>query len=245
MHPDVRTALLLQELDLRITELKREIAALPRQIAEIERLLESHIKRLDLDKTALAANQRERKKLEGDISTHQQKISRLRDQMLLAKTNEQYRAFLHEIAFEESAISKGEDRILEQMIEAEALEKNVKAAEVSLNEERRVVEAKKRETKQRTDEDRAALAEAEARRNEAAATLPPSFLATYDRLRQRNKDGVAISEAKGGICLACRLTIRPQLFEDLKKSDAVVTCENCRRILYFEVVTDVEGTMNV
>jgi predicted nucleic acid-binding Zn-ribbon protein len=35
------------------------------------------------------------------------------------------------------------------------------------------------------------------------------------------------------------------LFEDLKKSDAVVTCENCRRILYFEVVIDVEGTMNV
>ena len=38
----------------------------------------------------LAANQKERKKCESDIPVQEQKISKLKDQMLSAKTNEQY-----------------------------------------------------------------------------------------------------------------------------------------------------------
>ena len=132
MHTDVAIVVRLQEIDLRIAELRREIATLPRQIAEIEKALVSHMKRLELDKAALAANQRERKRLDGEVATHQQKISKLRDQMLQAKTNEQYRAFQHEIEFCEQAIRKCEDHTLDLMGEAETLEINVKAAEVSL-----------------------------------------------------------------------------------------------------------------
>ena len=91
MHPDTHLVSQLQAIDLRMAELEKEVAALPKHIAVIEKTLESHQRRLEADRAALTANQKDRKKLEGDIQMHEQKISKLRDQMLGAKTNEQYR----------------------------------------------------------------------------------------------------------------------------------------------------------
>ena len=98
-----------------MAELEKEVAALPKHIAVIEKTLESHQRRLEADRAALTANQKDRKKLEGDVQMNEQKISKLRDQMLGAKTNEQYRAFQHEITFCEDSIRKAEDRILDLM----------------------------------------------------------------------------------------------------------------------------------
>ena len=85
MLPDLAQALRLQALDRRITSLDSEIATLPKHIAEIEKKLESHTRRLEVDRAALTANQREHKKLEGEIQIQEQKISKLKDQMLQAK----------------------------------------------------------------------------------------------------------------------------------------------------------------
>ena len=143
MHPDTHLVIQLQSLDQRIAALEKEVAALPKHIAAIEKTLESHLRRLEADKAALAANQKERKKIEGDIQMNEQKISKLRDQMLGAKTNEQYRAFQHEIEYIEKEIRKAEDRILELMTESEPLDGNVKKAEAALKEEKQLVEAEK------------------------------------------------------------------------------------------------------
>ena len=127
MHPDVHLVIQLQSLDQKIGGLDKEVAALPKHIAVIEKTLDSHLRKLEADKAALSANQKERKKMDGDIQVHQQKISKLRDQMLGAKTNEQYRAFQHEIEYIEKEIRQAEDRILELMTESEPLDRNVKA----------------------------------------------------------------------------------------------------------------------
>src|ERR1700690_1335995 len=121
MAADIEQVTRLQSLDMKIAELEREVATLPKHIAQIEKTLDSHLRRLERDRAALAANQKERKQLEDDVKVETQKISKLRDQMLGAKTNEQYRAFQHEIDFVEKEIRKAEDRILELMAESEPL----------------------------------------------------------------------------------------------------------------------------
>src|ERR1700722_19053028 len=143
MHPDTNLVIQLQSLDQHAAALEKEVAALPKHIAAIEKTLEGGLRRLEVDKAALAANQKERKKIDGDIQTNQQKISKLRDQMLGAKNNEQYRAFQHEIDYAEKEIRKAEDRILELMAESETLDGNVKKADAALKEEKKVVEAEK------------------------------------------------------------------------------------------------------
>src|SRR5437016_1234094 len=143
MLPDIERVVRLQDLDNRAAELSREISALPRHVAEIEKKLDSHQRKLEADRAALIANQKERKRLEGEIQLQEQKISKLKDQTLGAKTNDQYRAFQHEIEFCEKEIRQAEDRILELMSESEPLEKNVKTAEIALKQEKAQVEAEK------------------------------------------------------------------------------------------------------
>ena len=160
-------------------------------------------------RSILSANARDRKKLDLDVQTHQQKISKLKDQMLGAKTNEQYRAFQKEIEYCETEIRKAEDRTLELMEEAEQLAKNVKAAEQSLAEEKKVVEGRKKEAGARSDADKAELARLNAERAALVAGLPADLVATYVRLHKRMSDGRAVAKVVEETCGACHMTDSP------------------------------------
>lgn len=234
----------LQSLDLRISALEKEVAALPKHIAGIEKTLESHVRKLEADRAALAANQKDRKKLEGDIQVHEQKISKLKDQMLGAKTNEQYRAFQNEIEFVEKEIRAAEDRILDLMSESEPLDHNVKRAEAALKEEKQSVEAEKGLARQRTAADQAELDKLHVERRDAAAKLPPAVRSAYDRIRKK-WNGVVIAEAVEGLCSACQLIIRPQHMQDLKRGDQLMTCESCGRFLFYNPPVQVEDIARV
>src|SRR5579862_9461944 len=174
MLPDIQHAIRLQILDDRVRALTKEILALPKHIAEIEKKLESHQRRLELDKAALMANQKDRKRLEAEIQAHEQKISKLKSQMMDAKNNEQYRAFQHEIDFAGQEIRKAEDRILELMGEAEPLDKNVKAADIALADEKKHVEAEKAQARERTAADQKEIDSLKAERQTIVAQMTPS-----------------------------------------------------------------------
>jgi predicted nucleic acid-binding Zn-ribbon protein len=163
---------------------------------------------------------------------HEQKISKLRDQMLGAKTNEQYKAFQHEIEYIEKEIRTAEDRILELMSESEPLDINVKKAEAALKEEKALVEAEQKRARERTAVDQAQIAQLRGERAEFAAKLPPATLSNYDRIRKKF-NGIAIAEAVAGRCSACQIVLRPQYVQDLRRGDQLMTCEVCGRFLFY------------
>jgi predicted nucleic acid-binding Zn-ribbon protein len=239
MVPDIELVIRLQRLDNRISELREEVAALPKHIAEIEETLESHQRKLEADHAALSANQKERKKLEGDVQVLEQKVSRLRDQMLEAKTNAQYRAFQHEIEYCENEIRKAEDRILDLMSESEPLEENLALAEGALKEEQEQVEREKAAARERTAADKRQLEQIQAEREEVAASLGSQSYSTYERIRKK-WHGAALAEGTDGRCSACNIILRPQFYQDLRKADRLMTCESCGRLLYINPSADFE-----
>ena len=244
MHPDTHLVIQLQSLDQRISTLDREVAALPKHIAAIEKTLESHLRKLEADRAALTANQKDRKRLEGEVQVQEQKISKLRDQMLGAKNNEQYRAFQHEIEFAQNEIRKAEDRILDLMSESEPLDQNVKKTEISLKAEKTAVEAEKGVARDRTAADQAELDTLRAERREAAAKLPAPVRNMYDKI-QKKWHGSVIAEALDGRCAACQLNIRPQHMQDIKRGEELKTCENCGRFLFYNPPVQVEDVARV
>lgn len=241
MHPDTHLVIQLQSLDQRIAALEKEVAALPKHIAVIEKTLESHIRKLEADRAALVANQKERKKLEGEIQIHEQKISKLRDQMLGAKTNEQYRAFQNEIEYAQNEIRKAEDRILELMTESEPLEINVKKAEVALKEEKQVVQSEQGRARERTAADQAQINQFRSERVQVVGQLPKQTVTTYQRIYKKWHGNVVIAEAVDNRCSACQIVLRPQYMQDLKRSLELMQCESCGRFLFYNRPVSVEA----
>lgn len=232
MHPDLQLLIELQAIDKEIARLSAEVAYLPRHIRDIESKLAGAVKQLEADRRALAENQKERRKLEGDISLIQQKIAKYKDQMFEVKTNEQYKALQHEIEFAEGEIRKIEDKVLERMMAAEELEGRVKKAEKQLAAERAEVERDKAEATARTRADEESLASLTREREERRAHILADTLGKYDAL-MRGRRGVAVAEVRDGTCSECNVRLRPQAFQEVKLNDRVRQCENCTRILYY------------
>jgi predicted nucleic acid-binding Zn-ribbon protein len=233
MHVDLPRVRELQQVDDRIRELDEEIGRLPKYISDIERQLESHKKQIEANQAALVENKKSHRALESEIAAHQQHISRLRGQMSEAKTNEQFRAFQHEIDFHEEGVRKIEDRILDKMVEAETLMQNVKKAEAALRVESDKVQREVAETKTRVAKDEQEAAAVRTTRAELAKVLSSQVLRTYEHVR-RSRAGLAVARASADRCLACNVVFRPQFSQMLRSNEQVLTCEACGRILYYE-----------
>ena len=232
MHPDLKGVVEIQQLDRQVAELGALIDSLPKQIQTLQSQLDEFIYAHEERKKRLAANLKERKNLEGEIKVIQEKITKHKDQLYQVKTNDQYRAMLKEIEGEEANTRKIEDQILEKMIEAEDIQEHIKEAAARLEGEKARVAA---EIKRLQDERQKDLEERErqqARRKDVAAALSNSVLALYERIRHY-RTGPAVAEVRNGLCTGCNVLLRPQVYNEVRSNEAVLTCENCSRIYYY------------
>ena len=231
MHPDLKTLIDLQQVDAKIADLTSQIDALPSQIATLEAQLNKFLHAHEDRKQRLSANQKERRDLEGEIQSTQAKISKHKEQLYQVKTNEQYRAMLKEIEGEEANIRGIEDRVLEKMVEGEEVQKNINQTATRLEGEKARVAAETR----RLDSIREACVRERdgvlARRKELATSLSERVLELYERLRRWRHDALAL--VREGACAACNFVLRPQFYNEVRTNEALLECENCRRILYY------------
>ena len=234
MHPDLEKLLVLQDVDKEILRLNEEVAALPKRVAAIEAQLAGTKAQLEAAKVAVKADEAAKKKFDAANLDLQQKISKYRDQMLAVKTNEQYKALQHEIDFAQQEIQTNDDKILETMVDADAKAAQVKAAEAELKAETAEIEREKKVAHDKTSEDEKLLAEWHAKRSGLRTGVPEEWLAHYERIAKARKTG--LSEARDGRCLTCQMTLRPQVFAEVRAGHKLVPCESCSRILYFRVV---------
>ena len=231
MNPDLQTLIELQRLDTTIAELESEIESLPQKIAQVESQLAEHMQAVEASKKRLADNQRSRRKRENEIAALRDKVSHYKDQSFEVKTNEQYRALLHEIEYHEAEIRKLEDEMLVEMIDSEALEKQLREAERSLAEERSRTEQEIAAARQRQQQDEGELNTARVRRAEIQGRLAPDVYETYERVARFRK-GLAVAEVRNGTCGACHVHLRPQAYAEARTNSQIVVCESCGRILY-------------
>ncbi len=228
---DLATILQIQVVDSRAEELRAEIDKLPRYVAEIERKLASHKAQLAAEKTAVASSDKERRQLEAAIAAHEEKASKLLAQMSEAKTNDQYRAFRNEIAFERKEVKNAEDRILDIMEESEAAQQRVSTAEKALAAESEIVGKEVEEAKARVSIDQEQLAEVMKERESLAAIVKPGLLKAYERVSKRGR-GAAVSKLENNRCESCNMLVRPHLVQRLRQGDEIISCEFCSAILY-------------
>ena len=237
MPSEISVLLGIQELDHRIGELTREIDNLPKHVASIKARLAAHRQALERTQAILGENGKERRHLESQVGDHRQKIARLQDQMNGARTNEQFRAFQHEIQFCKDAIDQFEERILENMEQAETLESNVSQAAADLQVEEAKVANDVEVAAARIEADKHERARKELDRNSAVRQVSSSTMQTYERIRKAR--GTAVAPVINESCGACHVRVRPKFLQDLRHlTDGIFTCESCGLIVYLPDALD-------
>ena len=236
MLADIENLLKLQDVDKEIRRLREEIAELPKRVAAIEQRLAGTKAQLEKAQAAVKADEAARRKYDTNINDLRGKISKYRDQSLDVKTNDQYKALLHEIQFAEKEIAANEDKILELMVNADARDKEVKAAQAELKAETAEIEREKEQARQRTAEDEKLLAEWRAKRDQLRSGIGEDLLRHYERVSKFRGSG--ISEVRDHKCLACQVMLRPQTYNEVRSGNQTIVCDSCQRILYFNAADE-------
>ena len=233
MHPDLETLVDLHKADVELRRFDSELAALPQKKGAIDAQIVADRAALDAAKASLDGQSKDRKRLELEVQDFETKRSKYKGQLGEVKTNKEYTALLHEIENVDREIRSREDSILEAMEKVEGGQSKVKAEEAAFKsvESARRDEIKSIEGKiKECEEQRAAIA---ATREKKVGALKPDLLAEYSRILARR--GTALSEAKDGACTMCHVKLRAQVFVDVKRNDAIITCSSCSRIMFFVV----------
>src|SRR4029077_12052189 len=237
MNADLERLIELEKVDREAARLTEEVATLPKRVAAIEAKLAEHKAAVEKAKAQIKSNEASRRQLETDIKGFQEKIAKYRSQSSSVKTNDEYRALMHEVEFAEKQISGCEDKILELMSGLENEEKALKVAEAELKTESADVEKEKADARVRTAEDEKLLAGLKEQRETIRSTVNDSALAHYDRVMRQRKS--ALAEAREQKCMACFVMVRPQTWQEIRTNEQIITCNSCGRILYFDPASEV------
>lgn len=228
-HP-LEALLVLQNKDRKISKLQREIRDIPARKAEVESQLENAKARLAAARDDQMKIQSDLKQLEVEVESRREKITKYRQQQMEAKTNEQYRALLHEIAAEEKEISELEDSEIELMEKLDASKKSIEERESELSEEEEGIKDEQEMLLERLSEAEEDLKSLQEDRARLAANVDASLLVKYERIFANKRD-FAVVEVENGHCRGCNMKLPPQVVNDAINPNKLVACNYCGRML--------------
>ena len=232
MNPDLTRLIRLQQLETAADEARRKVAEHPARIQALDARLQAARDAVAGLKARLAAASDKRRADEKDVAIVQTRLAKYKDQLLDVKTNREYTAMLHEIEAAQNDIRTREDRILEIMLESDELNAGIKKSGTELETAEKEIASERTMLDAEMEGLQAAIGRTTAEREKLVADIDRHVLSVFEATA-RGRKGVAVAEAKDGLCTICHVRLRPQVFNEIRKNESIIHCDSCRRILYF------------
>lgn len=231
MFEPIEGLLILQERDRRLANLKEQISQIPQDEARAKGRLNSDEQAVATAKSGLQQIGVEAKKVELDVETRRNTISRLKQQQFETRKNEEFQALGHEVERYAAEIDELETKQLEFMEKADAQREVLDAAEAALAKSQEVVDQDLADLKQRSENLEKEHSTVAAERVKLAADVDEELLSLYERLLVKKK-GVAVCPVESGQCGGCHVKLIPATLVKVQAGKEIAQCENCGRILY-------------
>ncbi len=232
MSPELQLLIQLQDLDTNLERVRQRIAEIPLAQEALAARITDGTGAVNTVKECIAESQSHRREIEKDLTAIQTRLSKFKGQLMEVKTNKEYQAMQKEMAAAEVEIRGHEDRLLDQMLQAETLAAELKAAETALKTEQADVAREQQALEQERKTLDSELQHASAARQAIVTQLSRETMALFERVAHGRR-GLAVAEARDGLCTACHVRLRPQSFNEIRRNDALNQCDSCTRILYF------------
>jgi uncharacterized protein len=229
----IKLLIRLQEEDSRILEKRAFIDRVPRRIHEVDEPLKKATEELEKLKARGEMLVKKRRDREKALEELQDKIKKMKARVSEIKTNKEYQAHLREIEASEKEISKIEEEILVIMEELDVHQKQQRELEGKLSVEVEKLKAFRNELDLDVRKHEKELSELRERRAGIVKQIDPSVYDLYMALL-KSGNGSAVTRTRNEVCMGCNMNIPPQLFVEIRKSEELIQCPQCRRILYYE-----------
>jgi len=231
VHSELEQLLILQDRDQKIRQIRTEIETVPLRRSSLEAQLAASRASVEGLKQRARQVEIDRKRLELDVGTRTETISRLKTQQYQTRKNEEFRAIGHEIERYENEIRKIEDDELELMVLADKVKADL------AEEEKKATAAQNSIARQTADlEEKSKALESQLQglskeRSELAGKIDEDSLGRFERLF-KSKGDAAVVAIEHGVCTGCHMKVTTATAAQVKAGKEIVSCENCGRILY-------------
>ena len=233
MLPELATLREVQGFDLRLAACDRDLARVPGALEGIDREIESARSHVGAVEEALRETTAEHRRAETELEEAEASVDKYGDQLLGARSNEEYKGLQQQIANTRTRIGTIEDRILALMEKADELEGKLADRKRTFSERSTVLEARKSDIRSKAREQEEKRDHLLSRRAATFARLSEEIATRYERIRGA-RQGIAVAPVRDDRCSACNVRLRPQLVEEIHAGHTIQSCESCARMLFFE-----------
>ena len=231
MHSELEQLLILQDRDQKIRQIQTEVETIPLRRTSLDAQLAASRASVETLKQRARQVEVDRKKLELDVGTRTESISRLKTQQYQTRKNDEFQAIGHEIERYENEIRKIEDDELELMVLADKVKADL------TEEQKKAAAAQESIARQSVDLDEKSkalesqLQQLTTERSELAGKIDEDLLARFERLF-KSKGDAAMVAIEHGVCTGCHMKVTTATAAQVRAGKEIVSCENCGRILY-------------
>jgi predicted nucleic acid-binding Zn-ribbon protein len=231
VHPELEQLLVLQSRQQKIKQIQTEIETLPLQRKSLEAQLATSAAGVEALKQKARQVEMGRKKLELDVGTRTETISRLKTQQYQTRKNDEFQAIGHEIERYENEIRKIEDEELELMVEADKVKADLAAEEKNAATVKELISRQMVNLEEKSKALQSRLEGLRKDRAELANNINEDVLGRFERLFN-SKGDAAVVAVEHGVCTGCHMKVTTATAARVKAGKEIVSCENCGRILY-------------
>jgi len=232
VEDDIQLLIQIVKKDVDIQDRKKFLEIAPARIKSID----SKIKQIDEElhevQEAVERMNKERRHLEGEITTQNSKLERKRAESKDVNSNEAFRALNKEIDYLEKMIYKEEERVLEILEQGETKKRELDTVTEKANSEKGVLTGEKARLEREMTECETQLKVIEDEKLRILPHLSDRIRTLYKRILNVKGDS-GVANLVSDICQGCYSRMPPQKAHVVRRNNQIITCEVCGRILVY------------
>jgi len=223
----------LQNLDAEAVKLKNKKKDLPLRMNQLDEAFNKYNQVFADNKKKYEEITAQHKELEAKLKKGLDILNKAKDRLGEVKTNKEYQAILKEIENGEVKNSEIETEIIFLLEEIDKSKTNLQVEEKAKEQYEHQYQIEKLKLKNDIDSlDEKILACTE-QYHRLIENIPKDLIKRYEMIKDQ-KNGTAVVSVWKGVCGGCHMNIPPQLYNELQKSDDLLSCPNCNRIMYWQ-----------
>ncbi|MBI3058338.1 MAG: hypothetical protein HYY81_03390 [Deltaproteobacteria bacterium] len=233
MREQIEILASLQNVDREIREKSGVKVVLLAEIQKKEEEIQTKCADIALLRAEWSEKDKQRQEKEQLLQEESNKATEKRMRMNRIKNIKELQALQREIDQIKLGNSQLEEELIKLLEETEAYADALRAKEEELKQLEAAWREKQGEIEAQVAGIERAVAEASALRQAIATRLNRELIERYELIFSR-RGGVAVVTVSDGICQGCYMNIRPQLWNEIIKSEKLILCPSCHRILYYK-----------